>query len=229
MPKRHIVAGKSSSDVDVSDSVRVPNRQPLRHRAARSKKAPVFMNARPERKKRSASSLRSASPRNPEVSQDTKTQYLSSPEQPKSSKKQDKIWTAHEKNLVRILMEEVIIEQQVNLTEKKWEVISDRLASRFGFTRSKTSIKNYWSRQGRAQTGVDERRNPNPKKLITSVQNPDRRKRARQQMARALSRKNNGDESSGLLKRSRAKRRDEEEADNDDDKRLPPTKRRRNC
>lgn len=73
-------------------------------------------------------------------------------------------------------MEEVIVEQRVNLTEKKWEVISDRLASRFGFTRSRTSIKNYWSRQGRALTGVDERRNPNPNKLITSVQNQNNEK-----------------------------------------------------
>lgn len=145
----------------------------------------------------------------------------------KSSKKQDKIWTAEEKDLVRLLMEEVINEQQVNLTEKKWEVISDRLASRFGFIRSKTSIKNYWSRQGRAQTRVDERRNPNPNKLITSVQNPYQRKIARQG---ALKRKNLGMENSGSLRKSRAKRKDEGEVDDDDDDDTgsSPTKRRRN-
>ena len=123
-------------------------------------------------------------------------------------------------------MEEVIVEQQVNLTEKKWEVISNRLASRHGFTRSKTSIKNYWSRQGRAQTGVDERRNPNPNKLITSVQNPDQRKRARQQMTRGLERKNCKDEISGRLKRSRARSRGKEEIETDDENRFLPTKRR---
>ena len=225
-PQRHLEVEESSGDVDASDCVRVLNRQSLHHWAAESKKTPAFLNAKSERKKRPAPPLRSGSPRNPEVSRDKEEQRQSGPEQPKSSKKQDKIWTAHEKDLVRLLMEEVINEQQVNLTEKKWEVISDRLASRFGFIRSKTSIKNYWSRQGRAQTRVDERRNPNPEKLITSVQNPYQRKQARQG---ALKRKNPGEEGSGYPNRSRAKRSDEGEADDDDDyKGRPPTKRRRN-
>lgn len=229
MRKRHTIVGRSSSDVDVADSSRVLNRQSLHHRAARSKKAPTSINATSERKKHSASSLRLASPRNLQTSRNKKKeQRLSSPEQTKCSKKQDKIWTAHEKSLVKLLMEEVIVEQQVNLTEKKWEVISNRLASRHGFTRLKTSIKNYWSRQGRAQTGVDERRNPNPYKLITSVQNPDQRKRARQQIARSLEGKSYEDEISGNLKKSRARRRDKEEAETDDDKGFPPTKRRKN-
>lgn len=227
MRKSHIKAGKSASDVDVSDSGRALNRQFPHHRAAGSEKAPAAMNAKPERKKRLKLFLRSASPRNPEVAQDKKEQRLCSSEQPKSSKKQDKTWTAREKNLVRLLMEEVISEQLVNLTEKKWEVISNRLASRFGFTRSKTSIKNYWSRQGRAQTRVDERRNPNPNKLITSVQNPDQRKRARQQMAIRPARKSYGDKSTCRLRRSRVKRRMAEEAGSDHDRGLLPTKRRK--
>lgn len=227
MPQRHTKIEESSSDVDASECGRVLKRHSLRRFPPRSKKAPAFPNAKPEQKKHRATSFRSASLRSSEVSWD-KEERLSGSEQPKASKKQDKIWTAREKDLVRMLMEEVITEQQVNLTEKKWEVISDRLASRFGFTRSKTSIKNYWSRQGRAQTGVDERRNPNPNKMITSVQDPEQRKRARQRMARALKRKITGDESSGHSSKSRARGRDEEEADDDDDEGGPPMKRRRN-
>ena len=144
-------------------------------------------------------------------------------------------------------MEEVIREGQVNLTEKKWEVISNRLAARYGFTRSKTSIKNYWNRQGRAQTGVDERRKPNPDKLVTSVSKPEQRKRARTQVSRASNQEstedhedeededdgdqgNDGDhenDHSGHPEEEGKEQRNEGEEVGDDDEGGPPTKRRR--
>ena len=228
----HTKVEESSSDAKPSHYGRIPKRHSLRRSALSSKKASASLNPKQTPKKHSAPSPSSASSQISRSSREEEQRLLSR-EQPKSSlntKKQDKPWTALEKDLVRTLMEEVITEQRVNLTEKKWEVISGRLASRFGFSRSKISIKNYWSRQGRAQTGVDERRHPNPNKLVTSMQNPEQRKRARQQMARALKNKNtedSEDENSGLSDRSGEQPSDEGEAD-DDDEGGPPTKRRRN-
>lgn len=170
------------------------------------------------------------------------TQTVTAPRQPEPiqheaivhNKKQDVKWTAHEKDLVRSLMEEVISEQQVNLTEKKWEVISDRLAARNGFVRSKTSIKNYWNREGRSQTGVDERRKPNPNKMVTSLQNAEQRKRAREDTARASNAATDEDyenqtshHSSHSDEEEKKDRNDDEQDHNEDDEGGPPTKRRR--
>ncbi|KAL8821931.1 MAG: hypothetical protein Q9223_000089 [Gallowayella weberi] len=65
-----------------------------------------------------------------------------------------------------------------NLTESKWENISKGLA-RHGFDRSKCSIKAWWSRYGREETGFDERQNPTGRNMVTSKQNPEDRKQAR--------------------------------------------------
>ncbi|KAL8842686.1 MAG: hypothetical protein Q9170_000461 [Blastenia crenularia] len=78
--------------------------------------------------------------------------------------------------VVRFLKEEIA---DGNLTEQKWQAISQKLA-KHGITRSQYSVKAWWSRKGRSQTGFDERQNPNGRKLVTSKQNPDDRRRARQ-------------------------------------------------
>ena len=104
-------------------------------------------------------------------------------QQPTASADTKKIstpWTPQEKDLIKTLMLEVIQEQEVNLTEAKWNVVSERLDQRYGIKRTHTAVKNYWNRTGRAYTGIDERRNPNPDKLTTGVQDPEQRKRARQ-------------------------------------------------
>lgn len=176
---------------------------------------------------------RSASFKNSILPQDIAARRLPGSEQPEATvkpKKQDKSWTAHERDLVRALMQEVLAEGQVNLTEKKWEVISDRLASRYGFRRSNTSIKNYWNRQGRAQTGVDERRKPNPTKLTTSVQTAQQRKRARKQVSTASRRTSSEDyedDSSSDHPDEDGEGNKEEKEATDDDEGGPPSKRRR--
>lgn len=127
-------------------------------------------------------------------------------------------------------MEEVIDERQVNLTEQKWKVISERLAARFGFFRSNIAVKNFWSRQGRALTGVDERRNPNPDKMVTSKQNPEQRKRARQRTVRAPRKKSSEEGESdnpGHSDGRGEKSGDEEEEADDYDEGGPPTRRRK--
>ncbi|KAL8929630.1 MAG: hypothetical protein Q9172_000426 [Xanthocarpia lactea] len=82
----------------------------------------------------------------------------------------------NEKTLVlRYLKEEV---SRRNFTESKWENISQELAGQ-GFRRSRNSIKAWWSRYGRQETGFDERQNPSGRRLVTSKQDPEDRKKMR--------------------------------------------------
>lgn len=81
-------------------------------------------------------------------------------------------------------MQQVIDEGQVNLVEKKWSVISKRLNELYDVNRSSTAVKNYWSREGRQRTGIDERRIQKPNKMVTGVQSRDDRRRARQEAGR---------------------------------------------
>ncbi|KAL8699187.1 MAG: hypothetical protein Q9224_001524 [Gallowayella concinna] len=85
-------------------------------------------------------------------------------------KEEEKKWVVH------YLKMEVVSR---NLTESKWENISKELA-RHGFARSKCSIKAWWSRYGREETGFDERQNPTGRNMVTSKQHPADRKKARQ-------------------------------------------------
>lgn len=78
--------------------------------------------------------------------------------------------------VVRFLKEEITAR---NLTEKKWQAISEKLA-KHGINRSQWSIKAWWSRRGRLLTGFDERQNPTGRKLVTSKQDPEDRRRARE-------------------------------------------------
>lgn len=214
----HVTKEEASSDENASDDGRVPKKRPFRRSAPRSEKETATTAPRPIQNRSATPASRLTSSQNSVLTGPTR-----------KPKKQDKHWTTREKDLVRVLMEEVIAEQQVNLTEKKWEVISDRLAARFSFNRSNTSIKNYWNRQGRAQTGVDERRKPNPTKLVTSATTAEQRKRARQQVFRASERTKSEDyedDSSDLPDEDGEGNKEEEEA-TDDDEGGPPTKRRR--
>ena len=108
-------------------------------------------------------------------------QQPSTPE--KETKKVQAKWTDTEKRLVEVLMGQVISEGQVGQSDRRWVAVSDRLMRQYGISRSHTAIKNFWNREGRAATGIDERRIPNPNKLVTGVQAPEDRKRARQAKA----------------------------------------------
>ncbi|MCJ1470394.1 hypothetical protein MMC07_009039 [Pseudocyphellaria aurata] len=79
---------------------------------------------------------------------------------------------------IRDIMDDVIKEKQ--LTEKKFQTISDRMFARHGISVTPGSIKNYWNRSGREYYNLDERRKPNPKKMVTGVQSPEDRRKARQ-------------------------------------------------
>ena len=79
---------------------------------------------------------------------------------------------------VRDLMKEVL--EEGHYIEKKWSMISDRLLERHGIQKGAGSIKMFWSRRGRAEFKLDERKLPNPQKWVTSKQSPEDRKKARQ-------------------------------------------------
>lgn len=218
-----------STDGDASDYEGAPRRLSAHRSAPRSKKAVSSSASRPKRKRSPAPAPKVTGPHETEIAPEA-LHRLSGSRQPEatiSTKKQQSNWTVTEKDLVRLLMEEVINEKQVNLTEKKWEVISDRLAQRFNVARSKTSVKNYWSREGRLLTGLDERRKPNPEKLVTSVQNPEQRKRARQQTARPSKRKRTDVEEDDNTSEDGEEYRDEAEASDSDEEKGLSTKRQK--
>ncbi|KAL8707303.1 MAG: hypothetical protein Q9220_007646 [cf. Caloplaca sp. 1 TL-2023] len=88
-------------------------------------------------------------------------------------------YTTREKRLVlRYLKEEI---DKGNRTEKKWKTVAIKLNAH-GCRRSQWSIKSWWSRYGREESGFDERKNPNGRPLVTSKQSSEARKRARDRM-----------------------------------------------
>ncbi|KAL8722387.1 MAG: hypothetical protein Q9225_001118 [Loekoesia sp. 1 TL-2023] len=96
---------------------------------------------------------------------------------PKRKRSSQGINDEHTQTLVvRFLKEEITAG---NLTEKKWQAISEKLA-KHGINRSQWSIKAWWSRKGRLLTGFDERQNPKGRKVVTSKQDPEDRRRARE-------------------------------------------------
>ncbi|KAL8764863.1 MAG: hypothetical protein Q9209_007847 [Squamulea sp. 1 TL-2023] len=65
-----------------------------------------------------------------------------------------------------------------NYTDSRWVKISRKLL-KHGISRSPLSIKAWWSRYGRAENGLDERRNPQGRKLVTSKECPAERRKNR--------------------------------------------------
>ena len=53
--------------------------------------------------------------------------------------------------------------------EERWEEAARRLQM-LDVNRTAAGIKNHWNRAGRAASGVDERKTPNPRKMKTGLQ-----------------------------------------------------------
>lgn len=110
-------------------------------------------------------------------------------------------WTNREGQMVAILMREVISEGVVNHTESRWDVVAARLSFRFAVDRTASAVKNYWNRYGRAANpSLDERRTARPDKLVTGVQDPVSRRKAR-----------------GLKRKAASDEQDNVEEDNDEE------------
>ena len=88
-------------------------------------------------------------------------------------------WSELEKVQVMQLMQDVIEEGKVNLTERRWTVISQRLWTEFGVERTEVAVKNYWNREGRQAFGIDERGKARSTLLVTGVQSAESRKATR--------------------------------------------------
>lgn len=103
-------------------------------------------------------------------------------DQPKSKrKKANQGVQDHEKALIARYMQEEIDNR--NLTESKWQNVTEKLKSH-GIDRSGHSVKAWWSRHGRQEFGIDERKNPHGRKLVTSKQDPEERRKARERKRR---------------------------------------------
>ena len=110
----------------------------------------------------------------------TTSGHIAAPSNPKSSN-----WTVYEKNLVIELMHIVMAyNNKTSKTEARWREV-EALLKEYGVTRSPTAIKNYWNREGRATSGLDERNKPNPDNLVTGVQSADSRREKRQKAKEA--------------------------------------------
>lgn len=90
------------------------------------------------------------------------------------------LWREWDKTCVQDVVREVCDENKpASRTENRWELFSDRLASKYSINRSGSSIKNYWNREGRAASGYDERNKKDPDHMTTGVQDSEKRKAAR--------------------------------------------------
>ncbi|KAL9024388.1 MAG: hypothetical protein Q9196_006554 [Gyalolechia fulgens] len=100
-------------------------------------------------------------------------------EEPRQKRTKDSqgIHDQHVKDLIKHFLQEEI--ESGNKTEQKWQAVSAKLAQH-GIQRSQWSIKAWWSREGRLETGFDERQNPGGRKLVTSKQDPEERRKARE-------------------------------------------------
>ena len=161
----------------------VPNKQPTsRPRSITVGRESSRRTVTPQRAVAGGESSRGTEAAGGESSRGTEAmQQPSTPE--KETKKVQAKWTDTEKRLVEVIMGQVISEGQVHQSDQRWVAVSNRLLRQYGISRSHTAIKNFWNREGRAATGIDERRIPNPNKLVTGVQAPEDRKRARQAKA----------------------------------------------
>ncbi|KAI4188310.1 MAG: hypothetical protein L6R41_002221 [Letrouitia leprolyta] len=95
----------------------------------------------------------------------------------KRTKNSQGVHNQHEKDLIKFFLEEEI--NTGNRTEQKWQAISEKLAQH-GIQRTQWAVKSWWSREGRSETGFEERQNPAGRKMVTSKQDPEERRKARE-------------------------------------------------
>ena len=89
--------------------------------------------------------------------------------------KHERAWSSMEQSAAIECMKAVLQERQNHDTNWKWAVISDHLRDAHGIDRSPDAVRLWWSRHGRSLSRIDERKVPDPLKLSTSKDNPDRR------------------------------------------------------
>lgn len=88
----------------------------------------------------------------------------------------------NEKALIARYVQEEI--DKNNYAESKWQNVADKLLKDHSISRSGNSVKAFWSRYGREEFGIDERKNPDGRNLVTSKQDPEERRKARERKKR---------------------------------------------
>lgn len=120
---------------------------------------------------------------------------------------------------------------KVRGTDHKWQILADRLRKMHGYERTANSVKNFWQRKGRATFGIDERIVAKPEKMITSVQNPEDRKKRRdanKKDAKASSKEPSSNvDNIGHSREQSPKRKRDSSDSSDDDEPLVVSRRRR--
>ncbi len=61
--------------------------------------------------------------------------------------------------------------------DNRWERASQRLWEEYRIERTPNAVKNQWNRVIRAQSGLDERKRPNPQMMVTGALAPGRTRR----------------------------------------------------
>lgn len=91
-------------------------------------------------------------------------------------------WSAAEDQACIKIMSELKRTRNIHnySVEKNWEVTSEKMR-KMGFERSASAVKMQWTRRLRAESGVDERINPNPEQMRTGLLTPqsDKKKKSK--------------------------------------------------
>jgi hypothetical protein len=106
---------------------------------------------------------------------------------------------------------------KVKGTDHKWQLLADRLRKIYGYERTANSVKNYWQRKGRATFSIDERIVAKPEKLVTSVQNPEDRKKRRDANKKSKGLSSNTDNNGHFREQSPKRKRDSSDSSGDDE------------
>ena len=102
-----------------------------------------------------------------------------------TSRAKSTTWQQHEKDAVIAVMRDIMGKKLPGCkTEKRWQLASKMLEC-YNVDRTGPMVKNYWNREGRLASGIDERNKPDPSRMITGVQDPEKRRQARQAKRRA--------------------------------------------
>lgn len=96
---------------------------------------------------------------------------------PSSAHCRGRPWSAAEEAATIAIMKDLVAGTNAVYGDKRWEVCAKRLKKDHGLTRSGPAIKNHWNRVLRARTGLDERRTPNPNKMVTGSLTPRKKQR----------------------------------------------------
>ena len=91
-------------------------------------------------------------------------------------------WSAAEEEATITIMKDLVTGKNAVYGDKRWEVCAKRLKKDHGHSRSGPAVKNHWNRVLRARTGLDERRTPNPGKMVTGSLTPRKKQRTAQNL-----------------------------------------------